>query len=511
MFIRTKLTLWYTSLLAALLLLFGIALYTFLSINFNKTQDQVMEDLARSLAESTLNNRGVHLLRNPITGETTAELPAISNLRYSGIYVQLVRPEDGVVLDSTLPTGFELPHTQPILERALAGKQYAQNVKLGSNTLRVYNSRITVPINNKIGLVLITQIATVVDNTLLLLHTVARFLILLGLFIIIAAATSGWFLARKAFKPIEKVISAAESVQNGDDLGRRIEFIGPPDEIGMLTSTINNMLGRVERTYRELEESNRMQRRFVSDASHELRTPLTTIRGNVEILQKVWRQMPIEGSMTDDQKREFSLEAMGDIAGEASRMSRLVNDLLALARADAGVIMYMEPIEIRALLEDVSRKASLLPRTVDWKIGNLSVLDGEHVYGNADYLRQMLFIFIENAFKYTTQGQVLLEGLAKPDAVGIRISDTGIGMDKDEIPHIFERFYRADVSRGRTTGTGLGLSIAQWIIDEHGGSIEVTTRLGVGTTFLIWLPIQAPQKKLSETIDRLELTPKEID
>jgi signal transduction histidine kinase len=122
----------------------------------------------------------------------------------------------------------------------------------------------------------------------------------------------------------------------------------------------------------------------------------------------------------------------------------------------------------------------------------LSALDGAVVHGNKDYLQQMLFIFIENAFKYTTHGYVELSAVRADNQIGLRIADTGIGMNKEEVPHIFDRFYRADVSRGKTAGTGLGLSIAKWIIDEHGGSIEVKTMIGEGTEFLIWLPVGFP-------------------
>jgi signal transduction histidine kinase len=170
-------------------------------------------------------------------------------------------------------------------------------------------------------------------------------------------------------------------------------------------------------------------------------------------------------------------------------MSRLVSDLLSLARADAGYAMEKTGVEMLPLVEEVARNAVHLPRKADFRVGDLSPLAGVRVLGNADYLRQLLFIFIENAFKYTPEGYVLLEAAREADQVGLVIADTGIGMNSEEVPHIFERFYRADVSRGKTAGTGLGLAIAKWIIDEHRGSVEVRTREGEGTTFTIWLPV----------------------
>ncbi|MDF2651370.1 MAG: sensory transduction histidine kinase, partial [Paenibacillus sp.] len=157
-----------------------------------------------------------------------------------------------------------------------------------------------------------------------------------------------------------------------------------------------------------------------------------------------------------------------------------------------GVLMEKKPVEMMPLVQEVVRRAHLLEHTADWLVGDLDALEHAVVQGNRDYLQQLLFIFIENAFKYTPVGTVRFEASRTDSFIGIRITDTGIGIDKEDIPHIFDRFYRADLSRGLTSGTGLGLSIAKWIIDEHGGSIEVTTRKDEGSTFMIWLPANFP-------------------
>lgn len=304
------------------------------------------------------------------------------------------------------------------------------------------------------------------------------------------ASTLGLFLARKSMKPIGKVTQAAEQIQKGTDLSVRIEYDGPQDEIGQLIGTFNGMLERTEGFYKELEDAYAAQRRFVSDASHELRTPLTTIRGNVDLLQKMWKVEPGEREDLDEETiKNISFDAVGDISDEAKRMSRLVNDMLSLARADTGQTFELDPIALQPLVEEVARRAHFLEKSAEWHVGSLSVLNGIYVNGNKDYLQQMLFIFIENAFKYTPEGEVSLDVVLFKGQIGLRIADTGIGMDKSEVPFIFERFYRADQSRGITSGTGLGLSIAKWIIDEHQGSVEVVTRSGEGSTFIVWLPI----------------------
>jgi two-component system OmpR family sensor kinase len=338
----------------------------------------------------------------------------------------------------------------------------------------------------------ILQIGTRVDDINRILQHISNFLVFFALFVILLAATLGSYLSRKALKPIEYVIDATNTIGNRADLDKRIEHHGPQDEIGRLTGTINGMLERIQATYNELEESHLVQRRFVSDASHELRTPLTTIRGNVELLDKIWSGKENDTVLSDEEKEEMSRDSLRDIADEAARMSRLVNDMLSLARADAGYEMNKELLALQPLVEEVARKAALLPKKAEWRIGNLEALEGAEVYGSRDYLQQLLYIFIENAFKYTERGHVMLDAFRSGDHAALRISDTGMGMDKAEVPHIFERFYRADLSRGVTSGTGLGLSIAKWIIDEHEGSIEVMTAKGEGTVFVIWLPLRFP-------------------
>src|SRR5690606_28041742 len=216
---------------------------------------------------------------------------------------------------------------------------------------------------------------------------------------------------------------ATNQIENGSNLSVRIPRGDPNDEMGRLTDTLNGMLERLETTYNELDEAYRAQRRFVSDASHELRTPLTTIRGNVDLPEKMWltgtRQTALEdgslpvdpeaaagsGLVLDEKRAALSIEAMKDIAEEAKRLRRLVADLLSLARADAGYVMDKEPVLLLPLVEEVARRAHHLPRSAEWIVGDLRPLEGVTVEGNSDYLRQLLFIFIENAFKYTPEGK----------------------------------------------------------------------------------------------------------
>ncbi|MFD0697515.1 sensor histidine kinase [Paenibacillus sp. GCM10027628] len=489
MSVRLRLTLWYSGILALTMLLFGIALYFFLNyflydqvrselkINAEDTYTRVQKSVALSLKGLVID---LELVNRDIYSTNT----------FLQLYnVQLKSFNRSANLQNYDVT---LPISKATIDKLGQTDAFFEKTKVIGQDILIYNQAIYDVPNNPNKLIGILQAAVPIGSYEKTSVSLGYTLIVWAILTIIVATSVGWFLARKALKPIDQVIEAANQIESGDDLEKRILYDGPKDEIGRLTDTINGMLSRIQVTYSELDEAYRAQRRFVSDASHELRTPLTTIRGNVDLLEKMWKMTSGNTQLATADQMQMSLEAMRDIAGEAQRMSRLVNDLLALARADAGVLMEKTEVEMMPLVQEVVRRAQFLSHTAEWQVGNLDALEDAIVYGNRDYLQQLIFIFIENAFKYTREGTVTLDATRNDNFIGIRVADTGIGMDKEDIPYIFDRFYRADLSRGQTTGTGLGLSIAKWIIDEHGGSVEVTTRKDEGSTFIIWLPANFP-------------------
>lgn len=481
MSIRLRLTAWYSGILAVMLLALSAAIYGF--VYFNSYGD--LKDRVQKQAEQLVSNLNPNWAYDGSLQSVSINPFFGNKLEEANILVQtyiynndnLQKSENMHYLDIQ----FDVPKLVDI-EQARGFKQ----TTLSGYHLMIYQ----IPIYdiNKSPVALL-QVATPSNSEDKLLERLKTILLGGSFATLIAAFTFGLFLARKSMSPIGKVIEAANGIQTGNDLSSRIEYDGPPDEIGRLIETVNSMLGRMEGFYTELEESYATQRRFVSDASHELRTPLTTIRGNIDLLQKIWEMEPGEGKMSEAEIRQLSIESVKDIADESKRMSRLVADMLSLARADTGRTFDKEPVALEPMMNEIARRASFLPHQAEWVTGDMSSLNGKYIVGNKDYLQQMLFIFIDNAFKYTPSGVVSLDTLFYQNQIGIRISDTGIGMDKDEVPYIFDRFYRADESRGITEGIGLGLSIAKWIIDEHGGSVEVVTRQGEGTTFIIWLPL----------------------
>jgi len=491
MSIRLRLTLWYSAVLGFTVVAFCVAIYVLVSFVLYAGEKQDMQALTDRVYNEINFRVGWSFFFGP---SVVSELPALDEFSYSGYFLQMVDNEGNIRQKNIRG---KLPLPEAVANGQALEAPTFQESRAGASKLLIYNRPITLPTDpggdGKAVYFGLLQVATSIDDleqTLAYLRTV---LTVTALAAVAVASTLGWFLARKALQPIEVVIGAAERIGQAEDLNHRIVYDGPRDEIGRLTDTINGMLVRIQSAYGELEDVVKAQRRFVSDASHELRTPLTTIRGNVELLEKMWLRWSEGGALRDVESdmAALALESIRDIAGEAERMSRLINDLLTLARADAGHKMRKERLLLLPIVEEVARKAQHLPRTAEFVVGDLTPLRDAEVVGDADALRQLLFIFIENAFKYTPKGEVELGALraSRGGSVGLRIRDTGIGMEKEQVPHIFERFYRADASRGETSGTGLGLSIARYIIDEHDGSIEVLTRPGDGTSFIVWLPL----------------------
>lgn len=485
--IRLKLALWYGGVLAVIMAVFSGILYF---VMYSSIENQYKSSLSHQAEE--VYDRLKYSVGLSLRGwNVDVRLDDQDTFFTENIYLQLINLSNNRVSQSSNAANdrIVLPINEHTLKHLVSESRYVfTTAEIGGYPFIIYNRGIY----NNNQLIGVLQAATFSGNMLSLLDQLRFVLILSSIIIIVVSASFGWFLARKALSPIGSVIKAANQIESGEDLSRRIPYDGPKDEIGRLIQTINGMLERIQQVYLNMEEAYRTQRRFVSDASHELRTPLTTIRGNVDLVGKMWKQAKeSDGSGVTPEVMEMSQEAMADISAEAERMSRLVNDMLSLARADAGTVIELAPVELHPVVNEVARRAQYLTRReqVDWRTDNLSALQGVQVMGHRDYLQQLLFIFIENAFKYTFSGEVVLSVKRTGDQIGICIRDSGIGMDKEELPHIFERFYRADPSRGLVGGTGLGLSIAKWILDEHHGSIEVFSKKNKGSTFIIWLPI----------------------
>lgn len=304
---------------------------------------------------------------------------------------------------------------------------------------------------------------------------------LLYVVVSIAVALAGgvsWVVARTVLRPVERVAAAASAVKQGRDLGQRVTYKGPPDEVGQLAKTFNAMLAELEQVYAQMDDSNQRLRQFLADCAHELRAPLTLIMSNLDMLAKVGAHDPV-----------FATQALEDIRDEANRMARLITQLLILGRADAGAVVPVQPILLGDVIADAIRQGQTMAegRRLHSTAGGL--LDDVVVSGNSDYLKQLFLILIDNACKYTPpDGQITVQAALTNGQAEISVADTGDGIPQADLPCIFDRFYRGS-NAGGTTGTGLGLSIARWIAEQHGGRIHVSSTPGSGSRFTVALPV----------------------
>jgi heavy metal sensor kinase len=290
--------------------------------------------------------------------------------------------------------------------------------------------------------------------------------------VVLALATlGGYWLSSRALHPVEELIAGARAI-SARDLSRRLAVPPANDELRRLAETLNGMIGRVEASVQQM-------RRFTADASHELRAPITLIRTAAEF------------SLLRERDREELVDSMRKILREAKRTSVLVDDLLSLARADSGqnqVALY--PIRLAPLLHDVASQAVDLAAAKNIAVTTAAAAGDVVINGDELSIRRLLLILVDNAIKYTPSGGRLdLETAVTGDRVVITVADTGPGIAPEDLPHIFERFWRADKARSRDSGgTGLGLSIARDIAASHNATLTVTSELGSGSRFILTLP-----------------------
>jgi two-component system OmpR family sensor kinase len=305
-------------------------------------------------------------------------------------------------------------------------------------------------------------------------------LLLAPLFFLVSVGVA-YVLAGRTFKPVDQLINEVEAITDGRSLHRRVPTDEADEELSRLAETLNRMIGRLQTSFGAL-------RRFTADASHELKTPLTVVRADVE--------RAMHPAATSHERMQALEEAMQEIA----RMSDLVNSLLTLARADEGRFdLHREPLHLEPLVRDVFETAVILGEDAGVTV-SLPLVEDAVILGDETRLRQLFLNLITNAIKYTPRGGhvEMTLSLRNNNEIGFKVSDTGVGIAAADLPHIFDRFWRADRVRSRRTATdgpaqgggfGLGLSIAQWIVQAHGGSIAAQSRLGRGTTFTVLLPV----------------------
>jgi signal transduction histidine kinase len=295
-------------------------------------------------------------------------------------------------------------------------------------------------------------------------------MVVISVVAVLLAGIGSWAVLGRALSPLESITETVDQINRADDLSRRIPYQdATEDEIGEMVVSFNQTLERLESLFTS-------QQRFLADVSHELRTPLTVIKGNVDLIRHM--------KVADE-------ESLSSIDQEAGRLTRLVGGLLMLAQAESGKLaLNFAPVELDLLLTEVFTEMRVLAGS---KVHvHLNDIDQVMVSGDRDRLKQVFLNLVSNAIQYTPPGGEIFLSIRKlGDQARIIVRDTGPGIPAEDLPHIFDRFYRAEKSRTRSkvSGFGLGLSIAHWIVERHGGQIKVESKEGKGTTFVIWLNI----------------------
>ena len=454
MSLRLRLTILYSAITGGILLIFGILLYSLVNI------------LLVAQVDSTLSQTASDLLigwRVGPEGELSQETLPQLNLT-SFVYYQ-IWDNNGRLHSSSPGLGQISQPFDPI------GYQSKLSIFRDSIIQTVHLRVLNVPLEaggRPIGTLQVAASLTMVDTTR---QSLIQTIIVIAVAAIIFAALLSWFFNARVLSPLVDITESALRISGADDLSQRIPQRGPEnDEMGRLVTAFNDTLGRLEQLFSS-------QQRFLADVSHELRTPLTVIKGNADLMRRM---------------QQVDKESLDNIEDEADRLTRLVGDLLLEAQAESGKLpLHFAPVELDTLLLEVFKEMRVLARErVQLK---LPEIDQIVINGDRDRLKQVLLNLVSNAIKYTPQGGEVFLSLGKVgENARLIVRDTGLGIPSEDLPHIFERFYRAEKSRSRSKvgGFGLGLSIAYWIVNHHGGQIEVDSAEGKGTTFCIYLPLK---------------------
>jgi heavy metal sensor kinase len=451
--IQNRLLLTYTAIFTVAYLLFALVVYVLPSRQILARIDEDLSTLATELVSS-----GTQL-----AADNTILVPLPENLatlQTASTFLIILDRDDNIAFQSRNLAGYDQVLDPAALHQS--GESFSL-VPHQETLLRVHTRPVVDAMGRPIGHI---QVARLLDNYEVFQDMLIRAL-LVGTVAALGALVMAAIVTNNIFQPLDDIATVARQITRADDLSRRVPHSTRSDEIGDLARAFNQTLERLERLFRS-------QQRFLADVSHELRTPLTSMRGNMDLMQRM--------ELYDEESVEVIQEEM-------ERMSRLLGDLLLLARADSGGLpLRHDRVELDNLLFDIYRQMGRMEKPVELE---LAEVDQIVISGDEDRLKQLLLNLVDNAIKYTPDGgQVSLSLTQDKGWARLTVTDTGIGIPPEDLPHIFDRFYRVDKARNRAMGgSGLGLAIAKWVVQAHGGTIQVQSVVGQGTTFTVTLPV----------------------
>ena len=473
--IRSRLTRGYAAALAGTMLAFAAVLYTARrASSYEELQRYVTAEATIVLSiirQAELEGRELTQVRDSLVGPVVT--PTVSQLLDGVPDYVVVFGRDGVII-----------YRSPAV-RGLFDAGYSELINVGANApvsgpgqlATLQNEQVLVvaraPADPGSAVARVVVAASTQSANLAIAELFGTMLIIAPI-LLLASVGIAYAISSRAFRQVDRMINEVQAITDGRSLHRRLPVEGSGDELTRLAVTLNEMMERLETSFAGL-------RRFTADASHELKTPLAVLRADVE------------RAMSPNSSRTEKLIALEEALQETTRMADLVASLLTLARADEGRFdLHREHVELEPLVREVYETAHILGEDSGLEV-TLPLVMPATVMGDRTRLRQLFLNLVTNAIKYTPRsGSVEVSLSTAGRTASFSVRDTGIGISAADLPHVFERFYRADRARSRTAergGFGLGLAISHWIAEAHGGTISVRSRLGRGSTFTVTLPM----------------------
>lgn len=460
--LRFRITVWYASLLAGTLILFGASVYLGLERYLDWTSQRTLAVECRTIATQLLSQ---------FPAKDTAWLAREINEDYApgvnGLFIRVSRQGTGVVYLSGAPKdGTFDPSQIPFpSEKEMDGSRKLQFDS--GNRLLINSMTLAMPDGKRF----IVESGAPYHQIEVALHGLLLTFAIYMPFVVSLAVAGGYWLMRRSLQPVDEITKRAEGITS-TNLSERLPVIRTGDELERLSMSLNRMIERLDNAFQHIN-------RFSADASHELRTPLTIL------------QLELEG-LAQNHRRDASLgEQIGSALEETHRMSRIVESLLAISRLDAGEVkMDQSHLDLGELAASTAGEMKLLAEEKSISV-RIQAGIGVEVAGDRVRLQQVVVNLIDNSIKYTPAGGMIEVRVGREgQSAVLEVSDNGLGIPAHDLPHVFERFYRADKARSRASGgAGLGLSIVKAICAAHNGDIHVSSQEGKGSTFRVELPL----------------------
>ncbi|HAX17161.1 MAG TPA: two-component sensor histidine kinase [Actinobacteria bacterium] len=462
--IKWRLTLWYGLILTLILTVFSSGVYIYFRNSLQKSIDEKIKSIAEILSSSMTENQNAGVF-----GNFERYLENVLGKKPKGKFIQIMDSSGKIGAKMNDIETEVLPSSFKTLERVLNGEIVYETMERTYPRLRM----ITIPIVENKGNRKVTSIVQVGTSLEDFDETMRKLLIIMIISIPTSIGISivgGYFLAKKAFRPVDQIRKAALKITLSN-LGEKIDIGSRRDELGRLARTFNEMISRLRDSFLRINQ-------FSIDVSHELKTPLTILKGQTEV------------ALRKERNNEDYKNILKSNLEEINRMAEIIDDLLLLSKADTKEVkMNIEDVSLRDLIADVCMNVKIFADNKGIGL-TMEEMDDIKIKGDELKLRRMILNIVENGIKYTQPGgKVEICSFLNNGYVQIDIKDNGTGISENDIKFIFDRFYRGDKSRKRESGSGLGLSISRWIAEIHKGTIEVNSRLSEGSLFSIRLPV----------------------